>query len=90
MFSCLATLSETYSFIPLWHPKFISKLATEDRRHLNGLALDGTDKNRRTLQHLLRSYTRVGERGRGRVAVQSLTIRGPISTVGYSDGTCRS
>jgi uncharacterized protein (TIGR03032 family) len=42
LFSCLATLSETHSFIPLWQPKFISKLAAEDRCHLNGLALDET------------------------------------------------
>jgi uncharacterized protein (TIGR03032 family) len=37
--SCLATLSVTRSFQPLWRPPFISKLATEDRCHLNGLAL---------------------------------------------------
>jgi len=39
-FSCLATLSEKCSFTPLWRPPFISKLAAEDRCHLNGLALD--------------------------------------------------
>ena len=39
LFSCLATVSEKYSFIPLWQPPFISKLAAEDRCHLNGLAL---------------------------------------------------
>jgi hypothetical protein len=38
LFSCLATISEKYSFIPLWQPPFISKLAAEDRCHLNGLA----------------------------------------------------
>ena len=38
-FSCLATLSENDSFTPLWRPPFISKLAPEDRCHLNGLAL---------------------------------------------------
>ena len=36
-FSCLATLSETHSFVPYWQPPFISKLAPEDRCHLNGL-----------------------------------------------------
>jgi len=41
LFSCLATVSETHSFTPLWPPSFISKLAAEDRCHLNGLALDG-------------------------------------------------
>ncbi|BAZ31447.1 hypothetical protein NIES4074_39200 [Cylindrospermum sp. NIES-4074] len=39
LFSCLATVSETYSFVPVWQPPFISKLAAEDRCHLNGLAL---------------------------------------------------
>jgi uncharacterized protein (TIGR03032 family) len=41
LFSCLATVSERYSFVPLWHPPFITKLAAEDRCHLNGLALEG-------------------------------------------------
>ena len=36
---CLATVSLQRSFQPLWKPPFISKLATEDRCHLNGLAL---------------------------------------------------
>ena len=39
LFSCLATLSERYSFKPLWQPPFISRLAAEDRCHLNGLAM---------------------------------------------------
>lgn len=39
LFNCLATVSEKYSFIPLWKPPFISKLAAEDRCHLNGLAM---------------------------------------------------
>ena len=39
LFSCLATVSESHSFIPWWQPPFISKLAAEDRCHLNGLAL---------------------------------------------------
>jgi uncharacterized protein (TIGR03032 family) len=39
-FNCLATLNERYSFTPLWRPGFISKLAAEDRCHLNGLALE--------------------------------------------------
>jgi uncharacterized protein (TIGR03032 family) len=39
-FSCLATLSETQAFKPLWKPKFVSRLAPEDRCHLNGLALE--------------------------------------------------
>lgn len=40
-FSCLATLSTRFSFQPLWRPPFVSKLAPEDRCHLNGLALVG-------------------------------------------------
>jgi len=39
LFSCLATLSDTVSFTPLWHPPFIGRLAAEDRCHLNGLAM---------------------------------------------------
>jgi uncharacterized protein (TIGR03032 family) len=31
LFSCLATVSESHSFKPLWQPPFISKLAAEDR-----------------------------------------------------------
>lgn len=38
-FSCLATLSPDYSFVPTWRPPFITALAAEDRCHLNGLAL---------------------------------------------------
>lgn len=44
-FSCLATTSQRYHFKPLWLPKFITKLAAEDRCHLNGLAVvDGKAK----------------------------------------------
>ena len=39
LFSCLATVSETASFAPLWKPPFITRLAAEDRCHLNGVAL---------------------------------------------------
>lgn len=39
LFNCLATVSEQHSFIPLWRPPFISRLAAEDRCHLNGLAI---------------------------------------------------
>lgn len=41
LFNCLATISDTASFRPLWRPKFISALVAEDRCHLNGLAMDG-------------------------------------------------
>ena len=38
-YSCLATPSVTHSFKPIWKPHFISRLAPEDRCHLNGLAM---------------------------------------------------
>ncbi|MBL8335679.1 MAG: TIGR03032 family protein, partial [Rhodoferax sp.] len=38
-FSCLATLRPGFSFAPVWQPPFITRLAAEDRCHLNGLAL---------------------------------------------------
>ena len=41
LYSCLATLSERHSFKPIWRPPFISRLAAEDRCHLNGLAMRG-------------------------------------------------
>ncbi len=39
LFNCLATVSDGYSFKPVWTPQFISRLAAEDRCHLNGMAL---------------------------------------------------
>ena len=41
LFGCLATTDEKRSFTPLWKPPFLSKLAAEDRCHLNGLAMRG-------------------------------------------------
>lgn len=38
-YSCLATLSPVHGFTPLWKPPFVSRLAAEDRCHLNGLAM---------------------------------------------------
>jgi uncharacterized protein (TIGR03032 family) len=38
-FSCLATIATHSSFVPTWQPSFITKLAGDDRCHLNGLAL---------------------------------------------------
>lgn len=38
--SCLATVDQTQAFKPLWKPTFISRLAPEDRCHLNGLAME--------------------------------------------------
>jgi uncharacterized protein (TIGR03032 family) len=43
LFSCLARVSETDSFVPIWKPPFTSRLAAEDRCHLNGVAMhEGT------------------------------------------------
>jgi uncharacterized protein (TIGR03032 family) len=39
LFGCLATTDDRHSFRPLWQPPFITKLAAEDRCHLNGLAM---------------------------------------------------
>ena len=45
LFSCLSRPSATHSFVPVWHPPFISRLAAEDRCHLDGLALrDGVPR----------------------------------------------
>ncbi|BBK41487.1 TIGR03032 family protein [Allostella vacuolata] len=42
LFNCLATHDDRHSFVPIWRPPFIDRLAAEDRCHLNGLAMDGT------------------------------------------------
>jgi len=39
LLSCVATTSHRFSLEPVWRPPFVSKLAAEDRCHLNGLAL---------------------------------------------------
>ncbi len=39
LFACLAAVSDGHSFRPLWKPDFISRLAAEDRCHLNGMAM---------------------------------------------------
>ena len=41
LFSCIATVSDSHSFKPIWTPAFISRLAAEDRCHLNGMAMEG-------------------------------------------------
>lgn len=44
-FSCIIQIDDNYSYIPVWQPPFISKLASEDRCHLNGMAIvDGRPK----------------------------------------------
>ncbi|MFN9090136.1 MAG: TIGR03032 family protein [Alphaproteobacteria bacterium] len=43
LFNCVATVADGHSFRPLWQPPFISRLAAEDRCHLNGLAMEGVE-----------------------------------------------
>jgi uncharacterized protein (TIGR03032 family) len=40
LFACIAAVSDGASFRPLWKPEFISRLAAEDRCHLNGMAME--------------------------------------------------
>ena len=40
LFSCLAAVSDGHSFRPVWTPPFVSRLAAEDRCHLNGMAME--------------------------------------------------
>ncbi|MDX2307343.1 MAG: TIGR03032 family protein [Hyphomicrobium sp.] len=40
LFGCIAAASDGASFRPLWKPSFLSKLAAEDRCHLNGMAVE--------------------------------------------------
>jgi len=46
LFSCLATVTPDASFAPLWQPRCVSRLAPEDRCHLNGIAADATGRPR--------------------------------------------
>lgn len=44
-FSCLVQINDQYSFTPYWQPPFIDQLVSEDRCHLNGMAmLEGMPK----------------------------------------------
>jgi len=40
LYSCIAAVSDSHSFRPLWRPSFVSALVPEDRCHLNGLAME--------------------------------------------------
>lgn len=40
LFSCLVELDDDYSFRPYWVPSFIDRLVSEDRCHLNGMAME--------------------------------------------------
>jgi uncharacterized protein (TIGR03032 family) len=39
-FSCICKVSDEWSFETVWKPKFITKIAAEDRCHLNGMAVE--------------------------------------------------
>ncbi|MCH8903369.1 MAG: TIGR03032 family protein [Bacteroidetes bacterium] len=39
LFSCIIKIDDDYNFTPYWTPPFIDKLVSEDRCHLNGMAL---------------------------------------------------
>jgi uncharacterized protein (TIGR03032 family) len=44
-FSCLCTLDSSYSFVPRWRPPFVTDFTSDDRCHLNGVAVvDGKPK----------------------------------------------
>ncbi len=59
-FSCLATLDQQFSFVPRWKPEFVTRLAPEDRCHLNGMAM--VDGRPRYVTMLARSDTAQGWR----------------------------
>ena len=39
LFSCIIKIDDDYNFTPYWQPSFIDKLVSEDRCHLNGMAM---------------------------------------------------
>jgi uncharacterized protein (TIGR03032 family) len=39
LFSCIVKIDDTFNFTPYWTPPFIDKIASEDRCHLNGMAM---------------------------------------------------
>jgi uncharacterized protein (TIGR03032 family) len=39
LFSCVVTLDDDYNFTPFWMPPQITEMASEDRCHLNGMAM---------------------------------------------------
>ena len=40
LFGCISAVSDGHSFRPLWQPPFVTRLAPEDRCHLNGMAME--------------------------------------------------
>jgi uncharacterized protein (TIGR03032 family) len=39
LFSCLIKLDSNYNFTPIWKPEWIDRIVSEDRCHLNGMAM---------------------------------------------------
>ncbi len=39
LFSCIIRIDENYNFTPYWKPWFVDELVSEDRCHLNGMAM---------------------------------------------------
>jgi uncharacterized protein (TIGR03032 family) len=39
LFSCIVKIDSDFNFTPYWKPRFIDKLVSEDRCHLNGMAV---------------------------------------------------
>jgi uncharacterized protein (TIGR03032 family) len=42
-YSCICRLDGFHSFVPVWHPPFITEIRPGDRCHLNGMALEGNE-----------------------------------------------
>lgn len=40
LFSCIVSLDDSYNFTPYWKPDFIDRMVSEDRCHLNGMAME--------------------------------------------------
>lgn len=40
LFSCIIKINSDYNFNPYWTPPFIDKIVSEDRCHLNGMAME--------------------------------------------------
>ena len=38
-FSCIVKIDDSYNFVPFWKPPFVDSIASEDRCHLNGMAM---------------------------------------------------
>src|SRR5262249_45890582 len=69
-----------YSFTPLWRPPFLSKLAAEDRCHLNGVALE----NGRARYVTLVAPSDVADGWRDRRRDGGCVLEGPSGRTGLS------